>query len=686
MRSVAADPEVGRELDTGAIADTTASDRAYLLGLVDELTDELVFLRPSEWVEKHRYLPKSLTAQPGHYRFKVTPYLREIVDNLDENSPVREIVLMKSAQIGATVGILENAILYIAHHIKTAAILFVTADAELAKERLETNILPGFRHSGIADIIQSSDAGNNRKTGQTSKRVEWLGGGYLIPFGAQSSNKLRSVTVSVLLRDEIDGWPAKVGNDGDPMHLSRTRTATFEASRKILDLSTPTVKGGSKIARRYASGDQRRYMVRCLNAGCRHPQALEWLHTDPETGEVGGIHWETDTGGEAGAEQLVPGSVRYRCVKCAHEHGNDDKIRLLAENNAEWVPTAQATRPNLRSYHISALYSPVGMQTWESCVQQYLEAWDEKASEPRDIRLWQVFRNNILGLPFEAHGTKLRFDMVSPHRRHEYRYGEVPNRFASAHAGSPIQVVTCAVDVHKANLAVAVIGWTRGRRAFLLDYHRLGETETSDTANVEDASTWGELRQIIEEGEWTADDGKRYAIQLTVIDTGYRDDVVHQFCAEYARGVFAIKGRATPQKGSPSRYFSPMKTRMGGEAYSVTVDLYKDRWNNALRRQWSGIDLQPRGHFNAPTDATDTQLRELTVEVKREKLSSTGQRVGWEWHRPGGARNELWDLLIYNSAALDLLAWDVCRRQIELDKVDWSLFWDLCQRRKLFFY
>jgi phage terminase large subunit GpA-like protein len=91
-------------------------------------------------------------------------------------------------------------------------------------------------------------------------------------------------------------------------------------------------------------------------------------------------------------------------------------------------------------------------------------------------------------------------------------------------------------------------------------------------------------------------------------------------------------------------------------------------------------------HFNAPTDVTDPQLRELTVEAKREKIEqTTGKRVGWEWHRPSGAKNELWDLLIYNNAALDMVAHDICRRQLDLDLVNWQGFYDLIENEQVYF-
>ena len=677
----AVDRALGREL-AAAAAELTADEREWLASCFEDLTVEMEVVTPSEWAERSRYLPPQLTPMPGFYRFEVAPYLREIVDCLAVDSPIREVAVMKGAQVGVTVGVLENGIGYCIDHVTTAPVMMVTADAEMAKNRMEQNIAPMIQDSGLADRIKSADESNKRRSGKTARRLEWEGGGFLVPFGAVNANKLRSISIQYLLRDEIDGWPLTVGRDGDPLKLSQARTAAYEGGRKILDLSTPLLKGTSKIAERFARGDQRYYFVCCLE--CGHPQVLRFRRTDPDTGEVSGIVWETDGG------RLVPDSVRYLCEKCGHPHTNDDKTRLLSpENGAEWRPTAEPASPDVRSYHLSALYSPVGMQTWAGCVSQWLEAWDEEKSRARDMEQLQTFYNNVLGEPFEVRGEKIRFEQVSPHRRREYRLGQVPNELATRVAGSPILLLTCAVDVHKEELPVGVVGWARGRRPFLLDYWRM----EGDTEQLDNPATWDRLRQLIEAGDpadpgswaYVADDGKRYRVQLTLIDSGYRADHVYQFCAEYEAGVFPVKGRQEPPKAT-NREFSAFQTPMGTTAYSVTVDMYKDRLSAALRRSWDGQSMQPPGHFNAPLDISDDALKELTRETKQAKIDArTGKRLGFEWRRPSGAANELWDILVYNSAALDIIAWDVCRNQLGLEFVSWPAFWELAENEKLYF-
>ncbi len=656
-------------------------DREWLAQQFEALSTEVVSLTPSQWSEQARYLPASATSMPGHYSYGVTPYLREIADCLSMDSPIREIAIQKGVQIGATVGVLENVIGYFLAHIRTAPVMMVTADSELAKLRMESYITPMIQYSGLDHLIKSADEKNPNKRGKTDKKIEWIGGGFLIPFGAQNANKLRSISIQVLLRDEIDGWPDVVGKDGDPIKLSADRTAAYESSRKILDISTPLIKGQSKIAKRFAQGDQRYYHVCCL--GCGFPQVLRWRHPISPEGVISGIVWETEGG------RLVQDSVRYLCVNCQHAHTNDDKTRLLSPSNgAEWLPTATPANPYIRSYHLSALYSPVGMQTWNACVEKWLEAWDDEHSRPRDMGQLQVFYNNVLGDPFEVRGDKVGFAQVSAHRRDWYHYGEIPNQMAARYCGSPVLLLVCTVDVHADNLAVAVYGWCRERRAVLVDYWRFAgdEKAPANTENLDDARTWGRLRDLIEKREYLADDGKRYRLEATLIDSGYRSDDVYRFCSEYASGVYPVKGRESPPKSAVFREFSAFTTPMGTTGYGITVDIYKDRWGAALRRGWDHEGVQPPPHFNAPVNATDKQLKELTVETKRERIEkSTGKRIGFEWHRPSGAANELWDLLVYADAALDMVAHNICIEQMGLELMNWTVFWDRLQNEKLFY-
>lgn len=630
---------------------------------INLIPDRVTRVTPSEFSEENRYLPESVTSIPGPMRFDVNPFMREVVDCADVASPVREVNLMKGVQITYTTA-LETVLFYLMCHVRTVPCMYMTADKELASARVENNILPMLLQSGFADRIRSADTTSKRKTGKTKDHIQWEGGGYLVPFGARNADKMRTYSIMALLKDEIDAWPDSVGKDGDPDSLSDARCSAYYEVRKIIRGSTPLIKGSSKIYKQYLRGDQRKYYVNCLS--CGHSQYLRWSGVN-EKGKEYGFKWDLDSEG-----MLIIESVRYLCEACGYPHREYDKQKLFSEaHGARWKATARSVEPGVRSYHLPALYSPVGMQPWYKCVSMYLEAWDPVNKRVRDVQKFQVFYNNILAEPFSILGSKVSFRAVSKHRREVYRYGQIPNDFAEKYSGSKILFLTCQVDVHKENLAVAIMGWTEGARCYLIDYWRF---EDEDCERLE-SPVWAQLSEVIEETVYTAVDGVQYGIMITGIDAGYCAATVSAFCGQYASGVYPIIGRDSPAKKQRIREFDEYKTQSGVTGYRILVDHYKDRLAPVLRREW--VDEggeQNHFHFNVPIDATDKQLRELTKEIRREKINELGV-VTYEWYRPGNARNELWDLLVYGHALVEILAWQVCIRYYEMDQIDWEKFW-----------
>jgi phage terminase large subunit GpA-like protein len=638
----------------------TTLGREWLIGIVDGLIDKITKVKPSEFTEKHRYLPESVSSIPGPMRWDVNPFMVEIVDCFDVDSPVREINIMKGAQITWTT-LLESVALYFACHVKTVPVGYTTADKELATERIENNFLPMFNQSGFGNIIQSSDVGNKRKTGKTSKHLQWEGGGYLIPSGALNAAKMRQFSFLLYLKDELDTWPDT--KDGDSDFLTDGRCKGYWQRRKIGRGSTPLIKGTSKIYKAFLRGDQRKYYVRCL--ACGFPQELRW---EGETdGRKWGMAWEHDEHGK-----LVLESVRYLCADCGHGHHEHDKERLFAaDHGAEWKPTARPAMPDIRSYQLPAMYSPIGMQPWYDSVSMYLEAYDPIERRVLDVGKYQVFYNNVLAEPWEVRGSRITFQAVSAHRRQCYRYGEIPNEHAKQYAGGQVLFITCQVDVHKGFLAVAVMGWTKDMRCYLIDYFRFEDEDCS----LPESKVWGQLREVIEEKEYTADNGRKYAPIITFVDAGWSNDVVCGFAADYSAGVYPIVGVPATKKRQAIKEFSEFKTTLGTTGYRILVDHYKDRLAPVLRREWNEDDGDQKVyHFNMPVDATDRQIKELTKETRTKKVNEKGE-VSYEWVRKGNARNELWDLLVYGHAAVEVFAWMVCVGHYELESVDWEKFW-----------
>lgn len=596
------------------------------------------------------------------------------MDCMSQDSPVHFVAIMKGAQVAATVGVLENVVGYYAEHVRTMPVLFFTADDGLAKLRMDVNIVPMFQASGFDDIIQSNDSMRKGKQGLTNTKIEWAGGGYLIPLGAINEAKQRSLSAPILLRDEVSGFPLVVGRDGDPMKTTETRTNSYELTRKILDLSTPTLMGTDAISKRFKLGDQRYYQVPCIHCGVK--QVLRFRGVNKETGHVYGLTWKTEVADSG--RVVTPGSVRYVCKHCAREMVNEHKALIMQDG--EWVPTAKPSQPDFRSYHISALYAPSFARTWEAIARAWMEAWDDDENRPKDVEKLQVFYNNDLGEPFEARTDKLKAHQISPHKRASYRSGELPMQHAIDRSGGPLEIVTMSVDVQEKWLAVKVMAWSpsadnAGYNAYMVEYLVI----EGDCTNP-DSDAWQQLTDMIDNKTYTAA-GRVFRIAITLVDASYESDTVYTFCSQWSAGVFPLRGRDKPIKGGRIKEFDMLENATGTRYCSVTVDLYKDRWSNALGRQWNGIGKMPRNNWSAPIDIEDKTLNHLAVEYKcQQKDPKSGKILGTYWHRPNNARQELWDLLVYNTAALEMVAYDVCEQHAGVEALIWPEFWNIARR------
>ena len=642
---------------------------------LDSLTDDVIHKKPSEWAEEKRWLPESTTPISGYFNWDNNPNLKEILDCFDPYSPVSIVDLMKGAQIGATVSILENIIGYVMDHVKTSPLLMVTADKILAKDRLEKNIEPMIRDSDLEHLISSNDDTSNRKTGKSGLTLSWLGGGWLSLIGALVAARFRSLSVPYILEDEVDTYPILVGKDGDTQKLIETRAQAYSQKKKIFRVSTPLIKGASRIEDGFEKGDKRYRMVPCLKCGTM--QMLRFYGKCKFTGHEYGLKWSYK-----GERSLLDyDSVRYVCMNpdCGYGHRNEQKHEMFL--NGHWWATSTPDNPRHRSYHLSQLYAPADFGAWSEIVEQWLESWDVDQDRVKNSGSLQEFYNNKLGETYEITGKRLSIDEVSVHRRNFYSFGEINNTAIAKHTGSRVLLVTCAVDVQADYLSVSTMGWAKWTRPFVIEYFEL-EGDTSDLDS--ELSPWRALKAFMQELKYVADDGYVYRLAITMVDSGFNTETVYDFCLSCEHGVYPIKGDDTPVKKGIIKEFSTLTTPSGLQGYLVWVNYYKDRWYSALKREWSGQGEMPKTFFSAPVDMTHKQLKELTGEKKIVLIDPDTQKViGAKWIRTRA--NELWDLLNYNNLGLDVIAYDLCREVYELDTVNWSAFWDFIEQNQTYF-
>lgn len=211
----------------------------------------------SDWADANRVLSQTASSEPGRFRTSRTPYLKDIMNALSPSSTYEKVVFMKGAQIGGT----EAGNNWVGYIIDQASgpMLVVQPTVEMGKRWSKGRLAPLIEDTlclrGKVKAPRSRDSGNTVQSKE-------FPGGIVVITGANSAVGLRSMPVRYLFLDEVDAYPPDADSEGDPLTLAIQRTATF-ARRKIFIVSTPTIKGLSRIEKEFEETDQRYFFVPC---------------------------------------------------------------------------------------------------------------------------------------------------------------------------------------------------------------------------------------------------------------------------------------------------------------------------------------------------------------------------------------------------------------------------------------
>ena len=639
-------------------------DIIFLRTQFKKITDAKKYHLPSDYIEKTRYLNKELTPIPGYYKFDRTPFWKEPLDNMSPLSIVQKVVVVKGVQIGATTGILENAIAYnIGSDPKPQ--LYISADKELVKMGMEIKIERMIDSCGLREKIFSQTKGKTKKTGDTIFQKEYPNG-FLVAIGAQNPGKLRSMSFPVILFDELDGMPDTLGREGNPVSLADNRTNAYAEKRKILYISTPLVLQTSKIWQLFLRGDQRKFLVPCKH--CQKKQELVW-HGVSEYGLIYGIRFDVKNG------EPDYNSVEYVCRYCGKRMKNHDKALILGEG--EWVSSAESKEPGLVSYHISALYSPPGMFSWEKVVNKWSECWDLINNRIKDKEKYREFRNLMQGLPFEERGESIRIEKVKANRSYHYLKNQINNERCRLDSESDILLLTCAVDCQKNNLFAHIIGWTAGGRSYTIDF-------ISIDGVVEDLNSdvWKRLDELLTQKTWQDEFGNEYRIINTFIDSGKYTQYVYEFCKSFSSGVYAIKGDEYINGGLTLKPFGKDTLDRAGLpiAFHLNTTKLKDFISKIFNLQWDTGKSQPEWYSNFPNDMHDDFFRMFTAENRVDEYDKTTNKyLRSRWKLTAGAENHAFDTTAYNLACLEMIAEQSCRQVLSINQLDWKSFWEFAK-------
>ena len=565
----------------------------------------------SEWADENRILPET-SPESGRWSTNRTPYLREIMDEAS-NPNTEEIVWMKAVQSGGSEA--ENNILGYFIDQDPAPILFVQISTGEAKKYSKERIAPMI--AACPALAEKVSPTRSRDSDNTIESKAFPGG-HLGIVGANAPSGLRSRPRRVILFDEVDGYPASAGNEGDPIDLAEKRVSNFWNALKV-KISTPTVTEISRIEEALAGVDEvRRYHVPCPH--CHELQVLEWGGKSLPYG----IKWDSNPKDGRDPHE----TAYYLCRHCHSVIDHELKAEMLrdkkAGGSARWIADKKHPNPKSVGFHLNSLYSP--WVRWSTVAAEFLKA------KGNPFRL-QVWTNTRMAEVWDDAGASVAEDVLLERAsRATYTTDPLPER---------VVLITAGADVQDDRLELEIVGWGPEEENWSLDYVRLPGDPTT-------GAVWKDLDLVLRrrfEHPW----GMKIPISATCIDSRYQGQQVLKF----AKGrevmkvwpIYGQDGGTRPIIGRPSS-----RNKLKVPRYPVGVD-------NAKALVYSRLLIQEPGpgycHFpNRQPPYDEEFFRQLTSEKMILKETKTG-RLKRLWVPKRGRRTEVLDCRNYATAAYE---------------------------------
>lgn len=454
--------------------------------LPDYIRNPLRHLKPpedllvSEWAEKYRILDSKSSALPGKWSNDVTPYLVDIMNELN-NVDTEEIIFVKPTQVGGTEA-LQNMAGYTVMQDPSPCMIVYPTDV-LAESVSENRLQPMF--------TISPELKKRFKERESSKLELQFEGMYLTLSGANSPSSLASKPIRNLFLDEVDKYPGASKKEADPIKLARERTKTF-ANKKIFTTSTPTLRTGHIWKAKESADVIKHYKVPCPHCG-------EYIELQFKQ-----IKWpESENMSYADRAEFAC----YICQECGgiiNDHHKPQMLRL-----GRWEVVEKRTQfPRKVCYWINTLYSPF---------VRFGEIAKEFLSSKDDPELLQNFVNSWLAEPWENTRLKTNADLVLE-RQTELPEFEVPDWAV---------FLTGGVDVQETCLYWTIRAW--------------GPYLTSQNIAHGQALNFKEIEQLMN-AEYKNPKGEIFIVNLCAIDSGDQTDDVYDFCADNSEWAIPAKG------------------------------------------------------------------------------------------------------------------------------------------------
>lgn len=550
----------------------------------------------TEWADEYRRLSPEASAEPGRWKTSKAPYQKEIMNAIGEIG-VEKVVVMSAAQIGKSDACILNPLGYYMHY-DPSPIMILQPTIQMAEAFSKDRISPMIRDT---PILQDKVDDKSRTSGNTILQ-KIFPGGHVTMVGANSPSSLASRPIRILLADEIDRYPVTAGTEGDPLLLATKRLTTFW-NKKIVCVSTPTIKGTSRIEVEYEHSTQGEWNVPCPHCGEYNP--LEWAY----------IKFDKEDLSE----------IEYTCRHCgaiASEYAwksNFDKGKFIFKY----------PKRSVKGFHLNALASL--FVSWREIVEKFLVANEEK--KKGNIELLKAWANTEMGQTWEEEGEEIEMDELF-NRLEEYDC-EVPEE---------VIVLTAGVDVQDDRFEVEVVGWGEEKESWGIYYKKI-------YGDLKIETVWNDLDKFLDR-TFETKDGRKLKILSTCIDSGgHFTQEVYKFTKKRInRRIWAIKGRG----GAQTPYYSKPSTT---NAYKTPLFTLGVDTGKAILYQRLAVQEPGPNYCHFPKDEGRGYNEEYFKGLTSEKMviSYKKGRAQYVWKlKKGIKRNEPLDIRNYATAALEI--------------------------------
>jgi len=605
------------------------------------------------WIEQHIRLPESISANPGAIQLTDEfAHWREILESCDD--PLcREISIMASVQLGKTITALVAVLLGQAATSPSPA-LFAAPDGNSLHELRERIYAIAAESLAVKDLIPPAHRQNDH----------WLDFKHARVYLGHSGNKqsLSSKSCRRVYLTEVDRYDARKSNEGDSVDLARARTSAF-ADWLLIQESTPTLDGESRIQAAYEASDRRTFHVPCPRCGWYQALLFFPHKSGPFLGR-GGIQGLRDTRGNYRTPEQARDAAWLQCEQCGGRI--EDHERAAMQAAGVWCPRGQAVQDGRlvgtpergarhRGYWLWSIFAPAKVKPIAELGAGYC------AAKAAGLKALQSYTNNTLALAWVDRPEERDWEQT----RERLTVPTLPRRRVCSEA----IFLTAGVDVQDVLLYWVVRAWgvAGGKpRSWLVDHGKI-ECDLNPYQEPILDSDLAKLDGVLLTPGWATTDGRALGVQLLAIDSGgHRTGQVYAWQRAHSARARAIKGDA---KVAALWELSVLdRSGRDGKPIPGSQELWRlnvSHWKDEIRAAWR-LPLADPGAWCLCAGVDEEYLKQITNEIPHPEQRPDGVVFVWTATHPGWGV-DYWDAEVYARAAAEMVvgphAWHALRPQ-----------------------